>query len=156
MNEQQSMQFAQLSQTSVPDVTVRGKVVACAIALAHVRDLGIPSAPVQDPGAHYVQMVLPPLRQQLSQFNEGVVFDIRFSLEVMRQLWLLRYSACFGARIQMFKPECSFVENFTGASHVMSEDICKVLDAHQVPIGLMAAAVAGYIVEEKAEVGSVV
>lgn len=154
MNAQQSLNFSQMASQAVANVTDRNKVVASAVALSIVKELSLPTAPVEDPAMHYIQMVLPPLRNKLSVFNEGVVFDIRFSLEVIRQLWMTRYSAAFGARITMFKPECSFIENFTGASHVISEDICKVLNEHQVAIGLLSAAATNIFAELKNEEGS--
>jgi hypothetical protein len=154
MNAQQSLNFSQIASRAVANATDRSKVVASAVALSIVKELSLPTAPVEDPAMHYIQMVLPQLRNKLSAFNEGVVFDIRFSLEVIRQLWMTRYSAAFGSRISMFKPECSFIENFTGASHVISEDICTVLNEHQVAIGLLSAAASNIFQEMKTEAGS--
>lgn len=149
MNQQQSMQFQQMAASMVADVSERTKVVACAVAVALSRSQPLPTSPVQDASMHYVNMVAPPLRYKLSSFNEGVVFDIRMAQEVMRQLWLLRYSACFGAKVQMYKPENSFIENFTGASAVISTDIMEVLDKNQTAIGLLGAQVTNILAEEQ-------
>lgn len=145
MNQQQSLDFIKQTQTLVPEITERSKVVASAVAVALVKCQDIPTAEVTEPSSHYINMILPRLRAELSDFNEGVVFDIRYALELARQLWMVRYFACHGVKVAMYKPEYSFVENFTGASQALSEDMAALLNKHQVAIGLLAASVCSII-----------
>lgn len=141
MNKQQSLDFIKQYETLVTDVTARSKVVASAVAVALVKCQDIPTSEVNDPSAHYINQILPRLRAELSDFNEGCVFDIRYALELARQLWFVRYYACHGVKVSMYKPEFSFIENFTGASQSISADMCDVLNKHQVAIGLLSATV---------------
>lgn len=139
MNKQQSIDFIKQTQTLVTDIVDRNRVIACAVAVALVKKQDIPSSPVEDPAAHYITNISPRLRQYLSDFNEGVVFDIRYAVEVARSLWMLRYYACHGSTVSMFKPEYSFIENFTAGSMTIPEDVKTLLNKHQSSIGLLAA-----------------
>ena len=150
MNKQQSLDFIKQINSLVPDIVIRNRVVACAVAAALSKTQDIPSAPVQDPSAYYITNIQPRLRTQLSDFNEGVVYDIRYAVEVVRSLWLVRYHACHGSVVSMFKPENSFVENFTGASMVVPPDIASVLNTNQATIGLLGATISNYFKENQA------
>ena len=154
MNQVQSLEFLKQAQKQVPDAVERNKIVACAVAVALAKTQDIPTAPVEDAGSHYVNNISPRLRMQLSAFNEGVVFDIRYSNEVVRALWMLRYFACHGTKVQMYKPENSFAENFTGASQTIPPDVASVLDKNQMAIGLLATTVTA-IFAEMAAAGAV-
>lgn len=149
MKQQQAIDFTKQYETLVTEVIDRQKVVASAIAVALVKDQDIPTSAVNDPSAHYINQISPRLRIALSDFNEGVVFDIRYALELARQLWLVRYFACHGTVVSMFKPEFSFIENYMGASQALSQDLAAVLNKHQVAIGLLAASVTTIVASTK-------
>ncbi len=114
MKQQQALDFVKQYESLVPEAVDRSKVVASAVAVALVKCQDIPTSEVNDPSAHYINMVMPRLRAELSDFNEGVVFDIRYAVELARQLWMVRYFACHGVKVSMYKPEYSFIENFIG------------------------------------------
>lgn len=141
MNQQQSLEFIRQSNTLVTDALDRSKVVASAVAVALASAQDIPTSPVQDPAAFYINTISPRMRSQISAFNEGAVFDIRYSLDLARGLWLTRYFACHGVQTKMYKPENTFLENFTGAAQAVAPDIQALLNKYQAPIGLLATSV---------------
>ncbi len=147
MNQQQSLDFIRQSNTLVTDSLDRAKIVASAVAVALACAQDIPTSPVQDPAAFYINTISPRMRSQMSAFNEGAVFDIRYALELARGLWLTRYFACHGVQTKMYKPENTFLENFTGAAQAVPPDMQAMLNRYQVAVGLLSTSVASIMVD---------
>lgn len=85
----------QLARSLPVDITLRGKVVACGVALALAWKLPLPTGRLSDPDNFYNMQVSALVNDPLSEVNEAVVIDLRQAIEYCRMFWMLRYATAY-------------------------------------------------------------
>lgn len=132
MNRSELMTFVGQIENTVSDLSCRTKVAAAAIAVAVAQTRHLPSAPVISGPAYYIEQVLPKVMDIVSQFNEVVVIDTGGCLEMIRQFWMVRYTAAHPATLPVFQPNTCFFDMLTGVNVQVSEELqCFLNDAEK-------------------------
>lgn len=70
----------------------RASVAAVSLARGLAYMLQIPPAQLADAGQHFDDFHRPDIERALAQMNETVVFDIDAAADLVKQIWVFRYS----------------------------------------------------------------
>lgn len=124
--------FSQAADRLISDPTVRGRVLAAAVAQALSRMAPLPSSPVDVPSNTYNLQVAPSIREMASLFNEHIVFDMRCVQDCAQTFWMVRYAAAHPAIGRLiYDPACSFFDAVLGVDQYVSDELCTFLEAHK-------------------------
>lgn len=72
-------------------ISVRGRVLATAIALAVSCRLQVPASELDDPAEYYTNHIEPTVQRVVCQFNEQTILDLKYATQLARQFWQQRY-----------------------------------------------------------------
>lgn len=78
------------SELNTP-VTVRGRILASAIALAVACRLQVPSNELSDPAEYYTNHIEPTVLRVVCQFNEQTIVDLKYAGQLAKLFWQQRY-----------------------------------------------------------------
>jgi hypothetical protein len=146
----QYLQFNADVDRMVKDATVRARVVSAALAKAMSDLAQLPSAAVDNPANFFNMNVQAQMRNELSQWNENLVFDVRQCMDYIRMFWMLRYSAAHPASRPVYSLDCGFFDCAFGVPTFVSDDACKFLNENKQAV-LFLATSAAIIVHEQRE-----
>lgn len=126
---------------SIPD---RSRIVsaALAIAVAYSPAAAIPSAPVTDPANYYQMSVQMAVERLVYAMNEGCIFDPKATMDLVRALWLVRYSTVHPHLMAgLYAQQHGFFDSLICASLFVSEEThCFLNEFKQQIFGLVAEA----------------
>lgn len=127
----------------------QGRIVAVAVALAVSASATLPSSEVEDKASYFMGSVVATVRDQISELNEGVVFNAKQALEYAERFWMMRYTAAHpmtlidGGLRPMLNPlsqESGKVGNFDfmtcymGGPRVLSTDLNAFINQYKVEL----------------------
>ncbi len=78
------------SELNTP-ITVRGRILATAIALAVSCRLQVPASQLDDHAEYYTNHIEPTVMRVVCQFNEQTILDLKYANQIARQFWTQRY-----------------------------------------------------------------
>ncbi len=130
--------FLRAADATVKDASVRSRVLAAAVAVAVANGLALPTSAVDNVAAHFAANEQMGVARKIADVNESVVFDLAFSVELARSLWLVRYNAAHPVAKPIFSGPASFFEVFSGADRHIDETTCCFLTEHKQAIFTLA------------------
>ena len=119
----------------------QSKVVTAAIALAVSRAAALPSGDLEDPDAYFAMQCLPAFNQQISEFNENIIFDLRACLEQARTFWNLRFYAAYPVNKTLYANGESFFDCLSGVNLLVPKETQTFLDTYKAwvfPLSIIA------------------
>jgi len=126
--KQHYIEFVTQAQHQVVEPLLRSRIIAAAVAVAVAQANPLPSSEVSHAGEYFTNQVMPAAMNAISEFNENVVFDTRYALDIVRQLWQLRYWTAFQQTENIIlKGEC-FFSSYTGIDVVISDAVRAFMD----------------------------
>ncbi|MNU19703.1 hypothetical protein D3C71_79360 [compost metagenome] len=134
----QYLPLIQAADLHITDAGARSRIIAAAVASAIANSLALPTTEVENVSSHYAQTLQIPVSRQVAEFNENVVFDLPYAVNLVRALWLIRYTAAHPSSKPIFGGECSFFETFIGVSLYVDAETCCFLTEHKKAICVLA------------------
>lgn len=126
--------FKQAADRHILDQTVRGKIIAAALAKA-VSDLQpLPTSQVDSPSSYFNTQILPAIRPTISFWNENMVFDARTCVDHVRAFWLMRYTAAHPISRPIYSLNRTFFESIIGLDTFVATDTNDFFNTHKQAI----------------------
>lgn len=123
--------FSQKADLVVVNSAVRSTITAAALAFALANSTHIPTTEVEDPYSHFNLQLLPGITPIISDWNESMIFDVHECVELIRSLWLVRYTAAYPTSRPIYSFNLGFFETMFGVSTYVSPETKSFLDANK-------------------------
>lgn len=134
------LEFAKSADRLVKDASNRGRVIGVAVAVALASKLSLPSLSLDvEPSNYFNTHVALTAGDDISRFNEEVIFDTRYCREALRAFWLLRYSAAFPGAQFNTPPTLGFVDSVVGATLYLAPEMHAFCNEHKEVIFMLTA-----------------
>ena len=72
-------------------ISLRGRILATAIALAVSCRLQVPATELDNAATYYTDHIEPTVLRVVCQFNEQTILDLKYANQIAKQFWLQRY-----------------------------------------------------------------
>jgi hypothetical protein len=116
-----SISFNKRACEVIPDVRIRSRAMASAIAAAITQVLPIPSSEMEDPASYYTGQIFEQARMYISTLNESVVFDVHCCADLTRKLWMMRYFAAYPRMEALIAGQYGFFDTLMGVGIFVDE-----------------------------------
>lgn len=136
----QYLPFIQAADLHIKDAGSRSRILAAAVATAVANGLALPTTEVENVSSHFAQTLQMAVSRQIAEFNENVVFDLPYAVNLVRALWLIRYTAAHPSSKPVFGGDCSFFETFVGVHLYIDDETCCFLSENKAAIYIVAMA----------------
>jgi len=130
--------FFEAANMHVKDASARSRILAAAVAVAISNSLPLPSTEVENVSSEYGHTLSASVARTAAAFNENVVFDLPYALELARALWFVRYTAAHPCSKPIYGSGCGFFETYIGVHLYVSDAVCEFLNEHRAPICILA------------------
>lgn len=130
--------------------SVRGFILASAVASAIASTLPVPAEPVASPESFFNANNALDARNTIGIFNNVAVLNYDQACALVRKFWILRYNAVHGKAVPLFVNGC-FAECFSGIKYVLSEEELNTLNENTATFGRVRQAAVTSLENVKAE-----
>lgn len=72
-------------------ITLRGRILATAVALAISCRLQVPASELDNAATYFTDHVEPTVLRVVCQFNEQSILDLKYAAQIAKMFWLQRY-----------------------------------------------------------------
>lgn len=128
--------FINAMQSLRCDISTRQRIAAVAIGYAAACNSPLPSGEVASAGEHYDANIRPLVRQVVSRFNEGILFDLALAQDFARNFWMMRYDAVHSCP-RMDQIPGNFFCSVFGVAKYFSEEQQQFCNQHNQDIAFV-------------------
>lgn len=139
--------FQNTADACIKDASVRGKIIAAAVAVAVASKLGLPSAAVDNPADYFEQQLRETARSLVGEFNEAMTFDFRGSCALVRSYWLVRCSAAYPLNAAVFGARYGYFDALCGVGMHVEPDHYEFANRYKSEILALAGVACGILGE---------